>query len=232
MVGEEGGRGRVILALQATAPVHLGVDNLNVVRHVSHILSGASRGRPLHLCTDGDFLSKLLTSFVRGIRTTQVPKVKGHADDCTVRDGRVRALDKAGNDLADRAADFGRNRLPTGIIDARRLCTAAWRERYPIVFDLHQFFIAIARAVVNEDGHHGFAPHPTVWDRSKPKRRRVLQAVGEFASCQARLIFGDMARSVGLLSMLMLLRLLLGLVQPGSWLSCAPLLVACTGLLL
>ena len=36
--------------------------------------------------------------------------------------------------------------------------------------------------VVNEDGHNGSAPRPTVWDRgAKPQRRRVLQAVRGFA---------------------------------------------------
>ena len=36
--------------------------------------------------------------------------------------------------------------------------------------------------MVNEDGHGGSAPHPTVWDLGRqPQRRRVLQAVREFA---------------------------------------------------
>ena len=67
--------------------------------------------------------------------------------------GRVRALDKAGNDFAHSAADLGWRRLLAGIICAGRLCTAACGEWYPFVFDLHRFFIAIARVVVNEDGH-------------------------------------------------------------------------------
>ena len=108
--------GERILALQSLAPVHLGVDHNKVVRHVSHILSGVSRERPLELCTDGDPL----------ILVADLTRKRGHADDCMVRDGRVRALDKA----ADRAAYFGRRRLPAGIIDAGRLCTAACREWY------------------------------------------------------------------------------------------------------
>ena len=47
-----------------------------------------------------------------------------------IRDGRVRALEKAGNDLAHRAADLVWRRLPAGIIDAGRLCTAACWEGY------------------------------------------------------------------------------------------------------
>ena len=125
----------VILVLQALAPVHLGVNSTKVVRHVSHIFSGVSRGRPLELCPDGDFLI-LVADLIRkrSEDTVHVTEVKGHADDCIVRDGKVRALNKAGNDLAHRAADLGWRRLPAGIICAGRLCTAACREWYPFVF--------------------------------------------------------------------------------------------------
>ena len=120
LVGGEGGRegGGVILPLQAMSLVHVGVDNLNVVRHVSRILSGVSRGCPLELCMDGARLT-IIADFVRkrGKDSVQVAKVKGHADDCMARDGMVRALDKAGNDLADKAGDLRRMRLPTRIID-------------------------------------------------------------------------------------------------------------------
>ena len=43
-----------------------------------------------------------------GPGTTAIAKLKGHADEGLVRGGRVRELDKVGNDMADRAADLGR----------------------------------------------------------------------------------------------------------------------------
>ena len=50
-----------------------------------------------------------------------------------------------------------------------------------LFFDLHRFFIAIARVAVNEDGHSGSVPHSTVWDEgAKTNKRRVLQALWEF----------------------------------------------------
>ena len=104
-------------ALQTTSAAHLGVDNLNVVRHVSRILA-CSRGiRSFELCVDGDFLS-LVADLIRkrGSDTVEITKLKGHADDDMVKTGRVRALGKAGNDLADKAADFGRRRLPVEVI--------------------------------------------------------------------------------------------------------------------
>ena len=47
----------VILALQCSSAVHLGVDNLNVVRHVSRILEGRVACRPFELTSDGDLLT-------------------------------------------------------------------------------------------------------------------------------------------------------------------------------
>ena len=43
----------VNLALQCSSAVHLGVDNLNVVRHVSRILDGRVTCRPFELTFDG-----------------------------------------------------------------------------------------------------------------------------------------------------------------------------------
>ena len=87
----------MVLALQATNAVHLGVDNLNVVRHVDRLLDGLSGVRPLELVDDGDLLiliRKLLS--VRGEGTVCISEVKGHADESLVRSGQVRALDRYG----------------------------------------------------------------------------------------------------------------------------------------
>ena len=46
----------VILALQCSSAVHLGVDNLDVVRHVSRILVGRVACRPFELAVDGELL--------------------------------------------------------------------------------------------------------------------------------------------------------------------------------
>ena len=85
----------VILALQASGGVHLGLK-------------------------DGDLLClihRLLC--LRGFDTVRVSKVKGHASEDMVVDGRVRDLDLLGNKAADEAAAFGRRRVPVHVIDAR-----------------------------------------------------------------------------------------------------------------
>ena len=99
----------VILALQTSRAVHLGVDNLGVVRHVGRLLSGCRDSKPFELVNDGDLLlliDRMLQQ--RGLDTVCISKVKGHADDGMVLHGQVRREDKLGSDAADEATDFGR----------------------------------------------------------------------------------------------------------------------------
>ena len=99
-----------------------------------------------------------------------------------VLDGRVRELDRLGNNAADEAADFGRRRVGNAVIDARRNLSGVCGRWYPIILDLHRFFIAISRAVVNLDGRDGTAPDPLVWSAAAlPKRRRLVHAVRDRA---------------------------------------------------
>ena len=99
-----------------------------------------------------------------------------------VLDGRVREQDRVGNNAADEAADFGRRRVGNTVIDARRNLSGVCRRWYPVILDLHWFFVAISRAVVNHDGSDGTAPDPLVWSAGAfPKRRRLVHAVRDRA---------------------------------------------------
>ena len=136
----------VILALQSSSAVHLGVDNLNVVRHVSGILAGRSVRRPFELCVVEDLLT-LIEVIIRQrcTDTVRISNVKSHPDDEMVRTGRVRAVDTVGNDHADRAAELGRRRVPEQVIDLCRRCISDCTLWYHLVLELHRFFVAIAR---------------------------------------------------------------------------------------
>ena len=92
----------VVLALQSSRAVHLGVDNLGVVRHVDRLLRGCRGPKPFELVNDGDLLL-LLEHMLnrRGLDTVRVSEVKGHADDAMVLHGQVRQDDRLGNDAAD-----------------------------------------------------------------------------------------------------------------------------------
>ena len=173
----------VILALQTSRAVHLGVDNLGVGRHVGRLLDGCRGPVPFELVKDGDLLlliDRMLQQ--RGLDTVCISEAKGHANDDMVLHGQVRREDKWGNDAADEAADFGRWRVSPALIDARRNLSGVCRLWYPVILDLHRFLIAISRAVVNHDGYGGTAPDPLVWSAGAlHKRRRLVHAVWDRA---------------------------------------------------
>ena len=214
----------VILALQCSSAVHLGVDNLNVVRHVSRFLEGRVSDKPLELTFDGDLLiiiEKMIQ--LRGAQNLKITNVKGHADDDMVAVGRVRVQDRIGNDLPDRAADFGRRRVSDLVVDVRGRFLSACSSWYLVVLDLHRFFIAIARAAVNDDGHAGVALHPTVWSSGGPaKVRRFVFLLGSLPGYLVLLVFGGMGQLLGLLLRSVMVTLVLGHILLGSWLSSAP----------
>ena len=162
------------MALQTSRAVHLGVDNLGVVRHVGRLLDGSRSPILFELVNDGDLLLIQRVLHRRCLYTVRISKVKGHAD--MVLHGQVRREDKFGNDAADEAAE--RRRVCPAVIDARRNLSGVCGRWYPVILDLHRFFIAISRAVVNHDGLGGTAPDPLVWSAGAlPKRRRLVHAV-------------------------------------------------------
>ena len=108
---------------------------------------------------------------LRSRSTVRICKVKGHATDDMVARRRVRWEDMLGNNLADEAADFGRRRQSDSVSSARRICINACHFWYPLVMDLHRYFIAVARIAVNLDPGHGTAPDPTVWCTGAPAKK-------------------------------------------------------------
>ena len=102
----------MIAAVQAAMPVH---------SHVGRIISGKKLERPYELLLDGDLLILVQELVrVRGPATSAVSKLRGHADEGMVLEGRVRDLHRIGNNLADEAADFGRRWFNVATTDARR----------------------------------------------------------------------------------------------------------------
>ena len=93
--------------------------------------------------------------------------------------------------LLMKAADFGRRRVGNAVIDARRNLSGVCGRRYPIILDLHRFFIAISRAVVNHDGRDGTAPDPLVWSAGAlPRGVGWFMRFGTRLFCLGHLVFG------------------------------------------
>ena len=158
--------GVLFLLCKLILVIHIGIDNLNVLRGVAALLSYNVPRSPLPLVTDGDLLATIHSMLcLRGFDTVQVSKVKGHATRAMVDNGDVRLEDLVGNNGADAAADLGRLRQHDDVITARRDLLRVRRFWYPIIFDLHKFMVAISRIEVNHDGFGGTAPDAMVWDR-------------------------------------------------------------------
>ena len=126
----------VILALQSSRAVHLGVDNLGVVRHVGRLIDGCRGLVPFEIVNDGDLLLLIERILhLRGLDTVRISKVKGH--EGMVLDGQVREMDRL-DDAADEVADFGRRRVHLALIDARRNLSGVCARWYPVILDLHR----------------------------------------------------------------------------------------------
>ena len=138
---------------------------------------------PLRFFKDGDLLCLIHRMLLlRGFDTVKISKVKGHANDGMVLDGRVRDLDRLGSNAADEAADFGRRRVPVHVIDARRNLVGFVVFGILLFVNFIVFLLLLLGLVVNHDDGSGTAPDPLVWSAgSLPKRPRVLHAVRDFA---------------------------------------------------
>ena len=126
-------------------------------------------------------------------------------------EGLVRELDRLGNNAAEEAADFGRRRVGPAVIDARRNLSGVCGRRYPVILDLHRFFIAISKAVVYHYGHEGTAPDPIAWSAGAlPKRRRLFMLCETLPFCLGHLQFGLVNGLLVLLLILVLRKLRTG----------------------
>ena len=137
--------------MQGFTRMHVGVDNLNVVRHVSRIINGESAGRPFPLVNDGDLLQRVCQLVRwRDLVTLLFLKLRVMLMRVWLPLGRVREVDRVGHNEADAAAALGRRRVHHSISAAKDVVARSCARWYPVVRDLHRFFIAIARSVVNK----------------------------------------------------------------------------------
>ena len=222
----------VILGLQAADGIHVGVDNLSVVRHVGRLLDGNVCSRPAELVKDGDLIlliGRMLR--LRGLDTVRITKVKGHVDECMVRDGGVRELDRLGNDAADEAADFGRRTVDFPVIDARRNFAGVCGRWYPVVLVLHRFFLTrspglwLTMWVVMEVRLIRWSGLLVLFQ--KGAGWFMLCAIMFF--CMVQRAFGMVNGSLLLLHLSLMMTLGLGHTPLGSWLSGLLSWGRCTG---
>ena len=109
----------------------------------------------------------------RGKDAVRVTKVKEHATDADVDQGRVRLEDKLGDAEADTAADLGRRHHSELVMDTRRALLDPRNLRYPVILQLQRYMVAVSGVAVDHDGRGGSAPDPLVWGHGKSKQRKA-----------------------------------------------------------
>ena len=167
----------VTVALQSCWPCRLGIDNLNVARSVGRLLDHGCLAKPLSSVKDGDLVAVIQHMIrARGQDTVRVTKVKGHATEADVQQGKVREEDRFGNEEADAAADLGGRQQVSwkGLWMSGVLCSMQGIPGIPLFLQLHRFMVAVSRVVVNHDWRGGSAPDPLVWDRGGKKKQRKV----------------------------------------------------------
>ena len=105
----------------------------------------------------------------KGPRSVRVTKVKGHATDEMVNEGRVKPEDKAGNDVADKAADKGAEQ--TDVIAVALGYVYAKRHRhYKIFMERVQKFIITIRKAEDEKSKNKENKRTPLEDRARQRR--------------------------------------------------------------
>ena len=164
-----------IVAMQAYWPCHLDIYHLDVPKTVGRQLDRDCLVKFLPLIKDGDLVALVQYMIrTRGRGTVRVTKIKGHAEDLDVQQGRVRLKDQLGSAEADIAPDFGCRHQSEDLIDARRRLLKVRSHWLPIMLQLLRFMIAVAGVTVNHDGRGGTAPDPLVWDQGSRSKVRKL----------------------------------------------------------
>ena len=151
-------------ALQASDAIHLGVDNLNVVRQVGRLLD----------CDLIMLIGRILEQ--REEHTVRVTKVKGHADEEKVRVGQVRELDKLGKSWISRAHSLF-------MMNQERICYTATKKKntqslnickvFGITRKIHDDFHDCVRNVSfpRKLGTHRFSKKVTISDGNQTKHK-------------------------------------------------------------
>ena len=92
----------------AKAATHQGTDSMAYLLKATQILKGVLPNKPWAILTDCDIWEDFERNVnAKGANAVNITKVKGHATDKMVADGKVRNEHKEGTDALDEAADKG-----------------------------------------------------------------------------------------------------------------------------
>lgn len=135
-----------IIAIAADGPVHIGTDSQSFRDKATKLIDMVERGRkpkrPWSTQKDGD-LWIMLHEMVRqkGCESIKITKVKGHATDVNVEDGKVDIKDKQGNDKADDYATKGLEGHGDDFLKVSRMLTQRQSRYVAFVANVHDHML-------------------------------------------------------------------------------------------
>jgi hypothetical protein len=158
----------IVVASLWNMVLHIGTDSLAVVRKATFLISTAIKWnaydgipahtrrnpckRPWSMQPDGDLWQQFWQAILtRGPATIRITKVKGHATDQDIKDGKSNEVDRKGNDEADKAATAGTGAVMDGLaalaswIHDRHVCYCKFMHR------VHTVIIAVQKAENKSD---------------------------------------------------------------------------------
>ena len=134
--------GAGIAAMLADSPTHQGTDSMAYLLKATQILKGARPKKPWAILTDGDlweYFEKIVKA--KGAHAIDISKVKGHATEKMVAEGKVLKKDKEGNDASDEAADRGVEQHGNELLEISNYFAQAHAEYGKFMAHMHDFIL-------------------------------------------------------------------------------------------
>ena len=138
--------GAGITAMLADCPTHQGTDSMAYLLKATQILKGVLPNKPWAILTDGDIwecVEQIVDA--KGAHAVNITKVKGHATDQMVVEGKVRIEHKEGNDASDVAADKGIEQHGNDLLEWSTFFAQAHGEYGTLVAHIHDFILALIK---------------------------------------------------------------------------------------
>ena len=174
-----------IVAASAEGPQHQGTDSQCYLDKLKKILNGEclTKKRPWLIQTNGD-LWELLEKMIKakGKKAFKATKVKGHATDKQVEQGKHKKEHKEGNDEADRLAtqgiaEHGDDTIQLGTFYARRQ-----QDLLRLTITMQKFIVDVVKTAGNLRSPHSEGKnnevYKTVVKNAKPEIVKVATSVG------------------------------------------------------
>ena len=130
----------------ADKPTHQATDSMAYFLKGRQILKGILPRKPYNIIPDGDlweWFAKIVEA--KGPQAVRLTKVKGHATDAMVAQGKVKEEHKVGNDFSDEAADIGVEQHGGDFLEASTLFAAKQKEYGTFIKDIHKLILAISK---------------------------------------------------------------------------------------